>query len=156
MSFLTFHERGLGYPAHWFLRGLLNECGLELRHLNSTGVLHIAGFVTVCEAFLGVEPHVDLFRRLFSRQALLEGKPLMITPVGGFALQKKPRALGSYPVYTPCDSNRGWHREWSYSRNPTEAPFPPFTGRRPERQESWSWGPASRQKKKVEIIEVEL
>ena len=24
-SFLTFHERGLGYPSHWFLRGLLNE-----------------------------------------------------------------------------------------------------------------------------------
>ena len=25
VSFLAFHERGLGYPAHWFLRGLLNE-----------------------------------------------------------------------------------------------------------------------------------
>ena len=30
ISFLAFHERGLGYPAHWFLRGLLNEWGLEL------------------------------------------------------------------------------------------------------------------------------
>ena len=30
VSFLTFHEHGLGYPAHWFLRGLLNEWGLEL------------------------------------------------------------------------------------------------------------------------------
>ena len=37
-----------------------------------------------------------------------------------------------------------------------EAPFPSFTSRRPKRQESWSWGPAIRQKKKVEIIEVEL
>ena len=43
---------GLGYPVHWFLRGLLNECGLELQHLNPTGVLHITGFVIVCEAFL--------------------------------------------------------------------------------------------------------
>ena len=25
VSFLAFHERGLRYPAHWFLRGLLNE-----------------------------------------------------------------------------------------------------------------------------------
>ena len=49
VSFLTFHERGLGYPAHWFLRGLLNEWGLELQHLNPAGVLHIAGFITVCE-----------------------------------------------------------------------------------------------------------
>ena len=30
VSFLAFHERGLGYPTHWFLRGLLNVWGLEL------------------------------------------------------------------------------------------------------------------------------
>ena len=44
VSFLAFHEHGLGYPAHWFLRGILNEWGLELQHLNPMGVLHIAGF----------------------------------------------------------------------------------------------------------------
>ena len=37
VSFLAFHECGLGHPAHWFLRGLLNEWGLELQHLNPTG-----------------------------------------------------------------------------------------------------------------------
>ena len=30
VSFLTFHECGLGYPAHWFLHRLLNEWGLEV------------------------------------------------------------------------------------------------------------------------------
>ena len=48
VSFLAFHERGLGYPTHLFLRGLLNEWGLELQHLNPTRVLHITGFVTMC------------------------------------------------------------------------------------------------------------
>ena len=86
VSFLTFHEHGLGYPMHWFLRGLLNEWGLELQHLNSTWVLHITGFVTVCEAFLGMEPHVDFLRRLFSRRALTAGNLAEIAPVGGFAL----------------------------------------------------------------------
>ena len=62
VSFLAFHERGLRYPVHWFLRGLLNEWGLELQHLNPTGVPDIAGFVTVYEAFLGMEPHMDFFR----------------------------------------------------------------------------------------------
>ena len=66
ISLLAFHERGLGYPMHWFLRGLLYEWGLELQHLNPTGVLHIAGFVTVYEAFHGMEPHMDLFRWIFS------------------------------------------------------------------------------------------
>ena len=86
VSFLTFHGHGLGYPAHWFLCGLLNEWGLELQHLNPMGVLHITVFVTVCEAFLGMEPHVDFFRRIFSGQALSEGTPPRTAPVGGFAL----------------------------------------------------------------------
>ena len=86
VSFLTFHERGLGYPTHWFLRGLLNEWDLELQHLNPTRVLHIVGFVTMCEAFLGMEPHVDSFQRMFFGRALSEGKPLMIAPMGGFVL----------------------------------------------------------------------
>ena len=73
VSFLAFHQRGLRYPAHWFLRGLLNEWVLELQRLNPTGVLHIVGFVTICEAFLGMEPHVDLFRWIFSGRALSEG-----------------------------------------------------------------------------------
>ena len=66
VSFLTFHERGLGYPTHWFLHGLLNEWGLKLQYLNLTGVLHIVGFVTVYEAFLRMEPHMDLFRWIFT------------------------------------------------------------------------------------------
>ena len=37
-----------------------------------------------------------------------------------------------------------------------EVPFPVFTGGRPERRDSWSWGPSCREKKKVEIIEAEL
>ena len=72
VSFLTFHERGLGYPAHWFLRGLLNNWGLELQHLNPMGVLHIAGFVTVYEAFLEMEPHADLFWLFFSGRAMVD------------------------------------------------------------------------------------
>lgn len=101
VSFLTFYEHGLGYPAHWFLRGLLNEWGLELQHLNPIGVLHIAGFVIVCEAFLGMEPHADFFRWLFSGRASTTGNPAEIV------LQRKPSAGGSYPAYLPCDSNRG-------------------------------------------------
>ena len=118
------------------MRGLLNEWGLELQHLNLMGVLHIAGFVTVYKAFLRMEPHVDFFRWLFSRRALSEGDLPRTTPVGGFALQKKPSASGTYPAYSPYDSNRGWHGEWFYIRNPAEAPFPPFTGRRLERWDS--------------------
>ena len=76
--------------------------------------------------------------------------------MGGFALQRKLSAGGSYPAYIPCDSNRGWHGEWFYTRNPVEAPLPAFTGGRSEKRDSWSWGPSHWEKKKVEIIEKEL
>ena len=59
-------------------------------------------------------------------------------------------------MYLPYDSNRGWHGAWFYIRNPVEALFPAFTDKRPERQESSSWGPSRREKKKMEIIEAEL
>ena len=74
-------------------------------------MLHIAGFVTVYEAFLRMGPHADFFRRLFSRRTLTAGNSAEIAPVGGFALQRKPSVGGSYPAYTPYDSNRGWHGE---------------------------------------------
>ena len=103
------------------------------------GVLHIAGFVTVYEAFLRMEPHVDFFRRLFFGRTMTAGSLADTALVGGFALQRKPSVGDSYPAYTPCDSNRGWHEEWFYIRNPAEAPFPAFTGGRPQKQKSWSW-----------------
>ena len=50
MVLVAFAEKGLVSPkevAHW-------------------RVLHVAGFVTVCKAFIRMEPHVDSFRRVFS------------------------------------------------------------------------------------------
>ena len=84
------------------------------------------------------------------------GNSAKIAPVGGFALQRKPSAGGLYPAYTPCDSNRGWHGEWFYIRNPAEAPFPAFTGGRPVKQKNWSWGCTHMEKHKVGIIKEEL
>ena len=89
MVLAAFAKKGWLLPkevVHWFLRGLLDECGLELQHLNLTGVLHVAGFVTVYEAFFGMEPHVDFFQRIITWRALSEGKPLGTTSVEGFAL----------------------------------------------------------------------
>ena len=76
--------------------------------------------------------------------------------VGGFALQRKPSMGGSYPAYTPCDSNQGWYREWFYIKNPAEAPFLAFTDGRSKKQKSWSWGCANMERHKAEAIEEEL
>ena len=56
---------GLGFPIHTFLRGLLEFYGLQLHNLTPASVLHIAGFVALCELFLGVEAHFTMWKRLF-------------------------------------------------------------------------------------------
>jgi len=64
--FKAFVERGLAIPACNFLRGLLFFWGVQLHHLSPDSILHIAIFVQLCETFLGIHPHFDLFRSLFS------------------------------------------------------------------------------------------
>jgi len=64
--FKAFVERGLAIPACDFLRSLLFFWGVQLHHLTPDSVLHIAIFVQLCEAFLGIHPHFDLFKSLFS------------------------------------------------------------------------------------------
>ena len=55
--------RGLGFPIHPFLCGLLEFYVLQLHNLTPSSILHIAGFVALCELFLGVEPHFALWKR---------------------------------------------------------------------------------------------
>ena len=66
MSFARFHEPGFAIPAHKFLRGLLDYYKVELQHLTPNGVQTIAAFVALCEGFLGISPHFDLWRYLFA------------------------------------------------------------------------------------------
>ena len=65
VSFVNFHERGFGVPADDFLRGLLHRWGLEVQHLTPNGVIHLGAFVTLCEGWLGIEPHWELFKHFF-------------------------------------------------------------------------------------------
>jgi hypothetical protein len=60
VSFVPFHERELTIPPHLFLKGLLHHYQIELQHLNSNGIQHIAAFVALCEGYLGIEPHFEL------------------------------------------------------------------------------------------------
>jgi hypothetical protein len=57
VMFLAFLFRGLSLPAHEFLRGLLFVYGVQLHQLMPNSLLHIACFITLFEAFLGIDPH---------------------------------------------------------------------------------------------------
>jgi hypothetical protein len=57
VMFLAFLLRSLSFPTQEFLRGLLFVYGVQLHQLTPNSILHIACFVTLCESFLGIEPH---------------------------------------------------------------------------------------------------
>jgi hypothetical protein len=65
VMFLAFLLRGLSLPAHEFLCGLLFVYGMQLHQLTPNSISHIACFITLCESFLGVDPHWTLWRFLF-------------------------------------------------------------------------------------------
>src|ERR1041385_3928055 len=66
VCFQAFFHRGFPLPLHPFVRGLLYSYRLQLHDLNPNEILHIACFITLCEAFLGIYPHWGLWRRLFN------------------------------------------------------------------------------------------
>ena len=65
MSFVSFHERGLGLPADRFMRALPHYYGMELHNFNPNSITQAAIFVTVYEGYLGIAPHWELWLHLF-------------------------------------------------------------------------------------------
>ncbi|KAK1695949.1 hypothetical protein QYE76_012646 [Lolium multiflorum] len=62
VMFTAFLFRGLSLPAHEFLCSLLFFYGIQLWQLTPNSILHLSIFITVCEAFLGIDPHWGLMR----------------------------------------------------------------------------------------------
>jgi len=92
--FSPFFYRGFSLPTSSFFRGLLYFYGIELINLNPNSILQISAFVHLCEAFLGVRPHFNLFRFLFALK--LTQKSGQINVVGGAGLQLRQGRSAMY------------------------------------------------------------
>ena len=64
--FLPHFLRGLGFPLHPFVRGLMFYYGLDFHDLSPNFILNISAFIVVCEAFLRIQPHFGLWLKIFS------------------------------------------------------------------------------------------
>ena len=63
--FLAHFVRGLGFPLHPFVHGLMFYYGLDFHYLAPNFVLNISAFIVVCEAFLRIKPHFGLCLQIF-------------------------------------------------------------------------------------------
>ncbi|KAK1664130.1 hypothetical protein QYE76_052289 [Lolium multiflorum] len=126
VMFSAFLFRGLSLPAHEFLRSLLFLYGIQLWQLAPNSILHLSIFITVCEAFLGIDPHWGLWRKIFyvKRHNDSNGPPV----VGGvgFVVRKDVDYL-DYPMK---ETVQGWRNKWFYLRDPAvsgqRSNLPPF------------------------------
>jgi hypothetical protein len=113
VMFLAFLLRGLSLPAHEFLRWLLYVYGVQLHQLTPNSILHIACFVTLCESFLGVEPHFRLWRSIFRLRpnVSLSHKPELGGAVGSV------HAEAQYLEFSMSASVQGWRTKWFYIKD---------------------------------------
>ncbi|KAK1686830.1 hypothetical protein QYE76_047678 [Lolium multiflorum] len=128
VSFVDHLIRGLSAPIHPFLRGLLFIYGLQLHHLTPNSILHISIFITLCEAFLGVQPNWALWKRIFFCHR--NGSPNVAYNIGGVVISVRP-TVDYFDVKLP-DSVQGWRKKWLYIREENhgcaEDNIPPFDG----------------------------
>ncbi|KAK1685147.1 hypothetical protein QYE76_045995 [Lolium multiflorum] len=128
VSFVDHLIRGLSAPIHPFLRGLLFVYGLQLHHLTPNSILHISIFITLCEAFLGVQPNWALWKRIFFCRR--NGSPNVAYNIGGVVISVRS-SVNYFDVKLP-DSVQGWRKKWLYIREENhgcaEDNIPPFDG----------------------------
>jgi hypothetical protein len=125
--FASFFQRAFGLPVCDFLHGLLDHYHIELVHLNPDSILHIAVFVHLCEAYLGIPPNFPLFKHYFFLKYQLSATNQKV--IGGVGLQTRPCA--SFLDIPLKNSLQGWHETWFYCEN-HEPSLPPFVGGLPK------------------------
>jgi hypothetical protein len=134
--FSSIFQCGFGLLACDLFRKLLDHYQNELLHLNPNSILQITVFVHLCEAFLGILSNSPLFKNYFFLKYQSSTTNCKIT--GGVGHQTHPRiSFLDLPMKTIL---QGWHMTWFYCEN-HESSLPPFIGRLPEFQGSWSEEP---------------
>jgi hypothetical protein len=158
LSFVSFHERGFRVPASRFMRAILHFYGVELHNLSPNSIAQAAIFAAVCEGFLGIDPHWDLWTHLFSAEpfALATGERRVRTAVraGGCILQLRQARAQQYIPAILASSNKGWQRRWFYLRN-DDGRLPSFSQRVVTTAgTNWRYGaPRKRQKNLWPLLE---
>jgi hypothetical protein len=114
--------------SHQFLYSLLRSYGFELHHLTPSGILHMAAFVALCEANIGIEPHLSMWSHFFWAR-LRWGSDTRAASLGSMDILVRfgPEADSyfSIPLANPPVE---WWKAWFLQKNDTNALLPMFTG----------------------------
>jgi len=146
-SFAKFHRHGLGSPPSRFMRALCHHYRVELQHFSPNAVTATAVFAAVCEGYLGMMPHWDLWLHLYWGE-------LFNAPTGTTGVRKPVRAgclnlvlmtgkserPREYILVGLTSNHAGWDSQWFYLWNDGDL-LRAYTGRLiSERPDHWTYG----------------
>ena len=109
-------------------------------------------FITMCEGYLGIKPHFELWRYFFSISLIKKKDRGRETPVpmGCVGIHLRGQRLVEYMPCQLSRSKKGWHLHWFYQKNDPAAPLLVFSGRLIEEVPPlWPWGPPIKEKKRM-------
>jgi hypothetical protein len=66
--FTSYFDRGFNLPVGDFFRDLLYDYKLELVHLVPNSITIVLMFIHFCEVYLGISPHLLLWRNLLCKE----------------------------------------------------------------------------------------
>jgi hypothetical protein len=138
------------------MRALSHYYGVELHNFNPNSITQAAIFVAVCEGFLGIDPHWDLWTHLFCAEFFAAStdvkKVRMAVRVGGCTLQLRSGRAQQYIPASLVSSNKGWQNRWFYLRN-DDGVLPPFSQRVVTAAgDNWRWGATRENQEKLQPI----
>ncbi|KAK1615190.1 hypothetical protein QYE76_020707 [Lolium multiflorum] len=100
--------------------------GFIISQLTPNSILHLSIFVAVCEAFLGIDPHWGLWKKIFYVKRHNDNNGPPVVGGVGFVVRKEVDYL-DYPMK---ESVQGWRNKWFYLRDPSVSGrcsnLPPF------------------------------
>jgi hypothetical protein len=104
-------DRGFSFLPSYFLKGVLQHYRLQLHHIALNSFTIIAGFVALCEGYLGIYPQGDLFHLYFN---IRHNRDSNGDPRNCGSVSFVPRSRKSYPYIKPHDSAKGWWGSFFY------------------------------------------
>ena len=114
--FLHHFLRGLGFPLHPFVCGLMFYYGLDFHDLAPNFILNISAFIVVCEAFLRIRPHFGLWLKTLNiKPKVVRGQQ---AECGRAMVGKIPNVIwleGSF-----METIKGWQSTWFYITEPCD------------------------------------
>jgi hypothetical protein len=124
---------------------------VQLRQLTPNSILHIACFITLCEAFLGIDPHFGLWKFLFRLRRNVSKDE--IHDLGGAIVSV--RSESQYLKFEMAESVQHWRQKWFYIKDQKSSKsdqygLVPFDAtKEPTKLKSWDAVPSEAEIKEI-------